>query len=273
MKFIYKICLLCGLFPLFFSSCMIGEVVDKDVYASHELVFDYSESALYEMFYSLDLAVKMSAYQFAASDSVQKYLKKTYLASEVIAAEGSGWTVKDKYGEWTFESNNLPIGQKGAVWNLSMVKSTNGETYIPSGDFTITATDSAVWSLSLTDIGSEITDRLRSETTYDDYFTFKSHGTFSVTAVATDSVEPFYYNYVLESGDGGFLPDKVEDGHYNTKVNYSVVSPLNFRYNSSKYLFVNGTLSFDALDMDDNLLESFEATITTVPSDWTVTFK
>ena len=258
----------------FVSSCTIGEVSETDEYASQEMIFDYSESALYEMLYSLDLSAKISAYSNASSDSLKQAIKKTYLSSGKISENSDGlWTLENNFGTWNFESNGLPIEQKGAVWEISLTKNSGKDSYITLGDFIITCDSSKQWTLEVKNIQSNITDRLKSSEKYDKYFSFKSYGEFSVTAATPDSIEPFYYDYTLESGNGGFIPDKVEAEHYNILVDYTQTSSMPLRYNTSKYIFASGSLSFDVKDSLNSFSETFDANIYTIPGDWNVSFK
>ncbi|MBP1618709.1 MAG: hypothetical protein H6Q14_2536 [Bacteroidetes bacterium] len=268
-----KIVLNCLVLFLLMNSCIIGEIADKDEYASHKLVYEYSESAIYEMLYSLDLAVRVSAYANATTDSARNAIIKAYFSSDKITQTSEAWAVANKCGEWLFQSNGLPIEQQGAEWEIALSKNSGKEVFITSGDFQIKATGYRNWSLQLNDIGSEITDRLESSAKYDYYFDFTSYGNYSIAASEPDSIQPFFYDYDIESGNGGFVPKKIESGHYNVTVNYSVESPLSLRYDTSEYIFTDGTLLLNVVDSEDSTVESFKATVNTVPGNWNVTFK
>ncbi len=270
-KITHKIFTVCVFVLLLMNSCVIGEVIDKNEYASHQLAFDYTESVLYEMLYSLDLSARVSAYAYAPSDSVRKVLKKAYFSSDVLSQTSNGWSVENDAGKWNFESNNQPLQEQGAVWKISLER--GADKLINLGDFTITATTDNHWKLQVQNIESAITDRLKDEQNSDSYFLFKSSGSYSVTASSPDSIQPFYYDYTINEGNGEFIPTKQEVGHYNAKVNYSVKSPLVLKFNASKYLFSEGKLLFNVIYAENLESESFEAKISTTPTNWEVTYK
>ncbi len=268
-----KVVLDCLAIFLLMNSCIIGEIADKDEYVSHKLIYEYSESAIYEMLYCLDMTVRVNAYANAATDSARNAIKEDYFSADKITQTSKVWTVENKYGKWLFESNSLPIEQQGAEWKIALSRKSGREIFITSGDFTIKATGYRKWLLQLNNIGSGITNRLASSAKYDYYFDFKSYGNYSIAASEPDSIQPFYYDYNIESGNGGFVPNKIESGHYNVTVNYSVTSPLSLRYDTSEYIFTNGILLFHVVDTEDSTVESFKATVNTVPGNWNVSFK
>lgn len=268
-----KIALVCVAVLSSMSSCIIGEIADRDEFASHKLIYEYSESAIYEMLYSLDMSVRVSAYVNATTDSARAAVGKAYFSSAKIAQVGGVWTVENKYGKWSFESNALPIGQQGAEWRIALSRNSGNDVFIHSGDFLIKATDSKKWLLQLKDIGSQITERLEGSQKYEKYFDFKSYGTYSVVASEPDSIQPFFYDYKIESGNGGFVPDKIEPGHYNIAVSYSVDTPLSLRYDASEYIFTDGSLLLKVVNSDNSSVESFKAVVNTIPGNWNVSFK
>lgn len=260
------------LFSFFLQSCSIGEISEKDENSPKELIYNYTESALYEMLYCLDLAVQVNAYANATTNSQKDSIRNIYFSSASISQNDGKWILENKKEKWIFESNDLRMEDIGAVWKISLTKNSGENVYINSGDFVITTTGDKQFSLHLNDIQSEITNRLRSTVDYDNYFSFKSSGDFSVTASTPDSIQPFYSNYAIESGTGRFTPDKVAAGHYNITVDYTVKKALNLEYNAEKYLFSQGSILFGVLNAETSTTDSFEANIYTIPGDWNVKF-
>lgn len=269
----YRLTLACLAIVLCMNSCIIGEIADKDEYASHKLIFEYSESAIYEMLYSLDLSASVSAFANATTDSARAAIKNAYFSSATIAQGANGWTVENRYGKWTFQSNALPIEQEGAEWEITLSRKSGGEALISPGDFLIKATGHRTWLLQLKGVASEITERLGRSAKYDNYFDFKSYGSYAVAASDPDSIQPFLYDYTIRSGSGGFVPNKIEPGHYNITVGYSIAAPLSLRYDSSEYIFSDGSILFKVVDSKDGSEESFKAVVNTIPGNWNVSFK
>jgi hypothetical protein len=255
------------------SSCIIGEIHVKNEYASEQLVFSYSESALYEQIYVLEMAARMSSYANAASDSAMKAIAEQYLVSSKIWKDSGKWYVENKSGTWMFSSNDIPLEKEGAIWKVALSQSYNPRTLIPDNSYTISCTDSKKWNMEISNMESEITNRLTSQTDYEDYFSFKSYGNLEVTASEPDSIQPFIYNYAIQSGAGGFIPNKNDAGHINLTVAYSIKSPMNLRYNSDSYIFVDGGLLMNVLNESNEIVESFQANIYTSPGDREVKFK
>lgn len=270
-KHIYYIFAFCFTILAIMSSCNMGEVPSKDEFASRNLVFYYSEAALYEQLFTLDMGSKVNAYAMAQTDSEKLEIYNLYLKPFKISKTGNNWQLTKENETWTFTTNGLPIDGDGAQWNIELLQ--NGVTKIPSGGFTVLANGKNSWTLTCNNMQSEITNRLESQTDYNHYFSYTSYATFSVTAKETDSIEPFVKDYIIESGNGGFVPNKMEDGHYNVTVNYAINRPLNLKYNSSIYIFASGSIGFQVVYSNDLPTESFEANIYTTPSDWTIKYE
>jgi hypothetical protein len=269
----YRVTFACLAVLLGMNACVIGEIADRDEYASHKLIYEYSESAVYEMLYSLNLSVSVNAYATATSDSARNAIRKAYFPSARIGQTSDGWTVGNEHGEWLFESNGLPIDQEGAEWKIGLSRESGRYKLISPGDFVIKAVGNRKWQLQLNNVGSGITDRLYGSAKYDYYFDFRSSGTYAVAASEPDSIQPFFYDYTILNGKGGFVPNKKESGHYNIVVDYEVGTPLDLRYDTSEYIFSDGSILFHVVDSDDASSESFKAVVNTVPGNWNVSFK
>ncbi|MFT4072049.1 MAG: hypothetical protein QM654_09055 [Dysgonamonadaceae bacterium] len=252
------------------QSCIIGEINDENPYASHQLVYNYSDLAMYEQLYTLDMVAKVSEYANANS-AYRDSLSRSYFSNSEINENNGIWTVKDSVGVWNISGNNIPLGLTGAAWSVGLIKS-NG-TGIEQGEFQVICNSTKTWKITVDSIQLGFSNRLKQLADYDDYFTFHSSGNYVVSVSSPDSLQPLLNNYTIESGNGSFVPDKKLEDHYNVDVNFTIKSPVSLRYNSSSYLFSAGSIYYDVISGSGNTIESFTAKLHTTPSNWNVTFE